>query len=176
MPNNVLTAAAEMLHNVRVLKRAHFIAGARKAALATLIALAIIVINALVGSGILAGKELSGVLDGGLFERVLPWLKLAAGACAFLAAALAGVQSTLDFKKQEGVHKKVAEMFVAVEADLAQMIAAHSDGIMSAEQLSNKLEEAGDAYHQATVQSGVCLPTDRDFARARKKVVAERGR
>lgn len=154
----------KLFDDSRVVKSAHFIASQRKNRNAKIIGVIVIVLNVLIGSGLI--EEV--VKDQG---RITTLIK----ALSFLAAALAGVQTFFNFQKEVECHTNSGDVYSSINRRLGLLMAEYQQQPANRATLITDFKAINTEYLKANDDSKGCVPTDSDYDKARSGASARKG-
>lgn len=147
--------------DARVVKSAHFIAAQRKSRNQKLLGVSVVVINILIGSGLI--EELAKLQSMSNFSPPV-FIKL----LAFAAAALAGIQTFFNFQKEVECHTTAGDVYISIKRRLDLLLAEYKDNPATRAQVSDQLKAIQDEFLKANDEARPCIPTDKDYADARE--------
>ena len=131
-------------------KKKHFNAADRKERCNTYIGIFLIVANAVIASN-LAYMFISEIRTFGVIIGVV----------GLIATVLAVVQSFFNYSRAVEQHRMVAAKYLHIVKACSRVKAYHQDGILSADELRERLDTLAREYEQIT-ESAVCLSTNQD--------------
>ncbi|HEX8890761.1 MAG TPA: SLATT domain-containing protein [Pyrinomonadaceae bacterium] len=157
--DDLYTAMKKLSRNAQVVRSGHFIAAQRKNRNAKIIGALVIVLNVLIGSGLIetATNDQTAV-------------KIIIKALAFLAAALAGIQAFFNFQKEVECHTSAGDVYSSIYRRIGLIIAEYHDTPANRETLITDFKALSAEYEKANDDSKGCIPTDRDYAKARAEI------
>ena len=158
----ILAEMQKLLKDSQVTRSAHFIAKQRKEKTSQIIGVGIIVINVLIGSGLI-----ETVLTGRA-NAITITIKL----LAFLAAALAGIQSFFSLQKAVECHIKSGNIYSSINHRLGIIVAEYEEQPANRDALITAFKGLNDEFLAANDNATVCIPSDRDFDNARAGIRA----
>ena len=115
--DEILEAMKKLLRDSQVVRSGHFIAKQRQERKAQIIGVCVIVLNILIGSGLIE------TVLGEHKDAIATTIKL----LAFLAAALAGIQSFFNFQKVIECHTKSGGVYGSINHRLNLLIAEYQE-------------------------------------------------
>ncbi|HLL76709.1 MAG TPA: SLATT domain-containing protein [Pyrinomonadaceae bacterium] len=145
-------------------RSAHFIAAQRKNRKAKLIGVLVIVLNVLIGSGLIEAV----VTEQSTVTTVIK-------ALAFLAAALAGIQTFFNFQKEVECHTNAGGVYGSINRRLGLVMAEYQETPANRNALITDFRALSAEYLQANEDSEGCVPTDSDYDKARAGIERRRG-
>lgn len=146
----------------QVTRSAHFIAKQRKERISQLIGVCVIVLNVLI---------LSGLIEA-VFSDNQKGITITIKVVAFLAAALAAVQSFFNLQKQIECHIKSGSVYSSIVNRLDIVIAEYEEQPANHDALVASFKALNAEYLAANDNAMVCIPSDADFDKARAGIVA----
>lgn len=158
----ILEAMQKLWRDSQVTRSAHFIAKQRKERKSQIIGVSIIVLNVLIGSGLI-----ETVLTGNA-NAIAITIKL----LAFLAAALAGVQAFFNLQKAIECHIKSGGVYSSINHRLGIVIAEYEEQSANSDPRIAAFKALNDEFLQANDNATACIPSDNDFDKARKGIKA----
>ena len=158
----ILDEMKKLLKDSQATRSAHFIAKQRKERKSQLIGVCVIVLNILIGSGLIEAAF------SGNQNRITITIKL----LAFLAAALAGVQSFFNFQKQIECHIKSGGVYSSIVHRLGIVIAEYEEQPANHDALVTSFKALNDEFLAANDNATACIPADADFDKARAGIKA----
>jgi hypothetical protein len=156
--SSVLALVSHLRDNAELGKHGHFYASLRRRKLHVLCGVPAIIINLLLGSVFFT-----------LLQAELPdWGKWGGAILALLAAALGGVQTFFDFKKNAAGHRDVGNDYLALARECERLLALTHDGLMTLDALAGELPRLNDLYADINerAESFVVSPAEYTQARA----------
>jgi hypothetical protein len=145
-------------------KKKHFNAADRKERCNTYIGISLIVANAVIASN-LAYMFISEIRTFGVIIGII----------GLIATVLAVVQAFFNYSRTAEQHRMVAAKYLHIVKACSRVKAYHQDGILSADELRERLDTLAREYEQIT-ESAVCLSTNRDdYEKAREGFEGWRG-
>jgi hypothetical protein len=160
MPDRIENIYKEMLKlydNSRVVRSAHFIAAQRKRWMHRLLGVGVIVLNIMIFSP--------------LFDLVVP--KHSAIIIKFLAiisASFAGIQTLFNFQKDIESHLNAGETYANINRKCGILLAEYKDSTKDAGDIIKEFKELIEKYLQANKDNKVCIPSDREYDKAREQI------
>ena len=123
-----------------------------------------IVLNVLIGSGLIeaAIKDQS---------KVTTFIK----ALAFLAAALAGIQTFFNFQKEVECHTNAGGVYSSIYRRIGEVMAEYHEKPANRDALITDFKALSAEYEKANDDSKACVPTDSDYEKARAGIVIRSG-
>lgn len=158
MPQQTVEQIRKLRFNALIGKKKHFNAAERKGQYHTRTALAVVLLNVILGSAFfLYIKEI--VPDG---------IKWAGAAISLGAAALMGLQSHFSWPRMVQGHRTVAAHYLELTKRCSNLLAQHADGIVTNAQLGSQLDKL--TKEQARIdESANAYPTNRaDYQQAKQ--------
>lgn len=158
--NDDLYAAMQKLsRNAQVVRSGHFIAAQRNNRNAKIIGALVIVLNVLIGSGLIetATKDQNAV-------------KIIIKTLAFLAAALAGIQAFFNFQKGVECHTGAGDVYSSIYRRIGLIMAEYHEEPENRASLITDFKALSAEYEKANDDSKGCIPTDKDFDKARANI------
>jgi hypothetical protein len=146
----------KLFNDSRVVKSAHFIAAQRKRKKSSIFGVLVIVLNVLIGSGFIEAVFQPQ-------DRATTIIK----ALAFLAAALAGIQTYFNFQKEVECHTTAGDVYGSINHRLGLIIAEYSSKPANRDALFEQFKTVNDEYLKANEANKGCVPSDGDYADAR---------
>jgi len=153
----ILEEMRKLLKDAQVTRSAHYIAKQRKERKSQIIGVSVIVLNVLIGSGLIE-TALSGRAN-----AITITIKL----IAFLAAALAGIQSFFNFQKAVECHIKSGGVYSSIAHRLGIVVAEYEEQPANRDALFKAFNALSDEFLAANNNAEVCIPSDDDFDKAR---------
>lgn len=155
--SSVKALVSHLRENAELGKHGHFYASLRRRALHIWCGVPAIVINLLLGSVFFT-----------LLQAELPdWGKWLAAALAFLAAALGGIQTFFDFKRQAAGHRDVGNDYLEVARECERLLALVEDKLMTLDQLAAELPRLNRLYADVNQRAESLVVSPREYAQAR---------
>lgn len=159
--DEMLGAMEKLLADAQVVRSAHFVAKQRQQRKFQMIGVAVVVLNILIGSGL---------IEAALGDRAGLIIKL----LAFLAAALAGIQSFFNLQKIVDCHTKSGGVYSSINHRLGLIIAEYQERPANRDALITNFKAISDEYLKANDDAEICVPTDADFDKARAGIESRR--
>jgi len=131
-------------------KKKHFNAADRKERCNTYIGISLIVANAVIASN-LAYMFISEIRTFGVIIGII----------GLIATVLAIIQAFFNFSRTVEQHRMIAAKYLHIVKACSRVKAYHQDGILSADELRERLDTLAREYEQIT-ESAVCLSTNQD--------------
>jgi conflict system pore-forming effector with SLATT domain len=141
----------------RVVKRAHFIAAQSKRRLRQYIGVSIIILNVLIGSTLLDNATPT---NAAVIIRIL----------AVCAAALAAIQTFFNFQKDVEAHLSSGDTYGSINRKLGFLMAEYNDNTRNRADIISDFKALRDEYLKANADSKGCIPSDKDYERARAAI------
>ena len=160
--DEILEAMKKLLRDSQVVRSGHFIAKQRQETKAQIIGVCVIVLNILIGSGLIE------TVLGEHKDAIATTIKL----LAFLAAALAGIQSFFNFQKVIECHTKSGGVYGSINHRLNLLIAEYQEKPENRDALITNFKAISDEFLKANDDAEACVPTDADFDKARAGIQA----
>lgn len=156
--DDIYAVMQKLSEDSRVVKSAHFIAAQQKKRNATILGVAVVVLNVLIGSGLIEtlGAENTA--------------KTMIKALSFLAAAIAGVQTFFNYQKQVECHTNAGDVYSSINRRLGLLMAEYQEQPANRAALINEFKALNAEYLKANVDSKPCVPTDGNYNSARAGV------
>ncbi len=156
----IIREMLKLLRNSAVAKSAHFHAADRNTRLNTIMNIPVLMINLFLGS----------VLFFSLTQSIPIYAKWLGGILGFLGATLTIFQSFFKFNKNALMHKRVANSYMVLEREAVLQIRAYEDGVVSINELYDKVVNLQNKYFKVCEEAEVLNTTKKDYAYAQKKV------
>jgi len=148
----------ERLYNdSRVVKRAHFSAAQGKQRARTIIGLAIIALNVLISSSLI---DVLVADKAAVLIRIL----------AVFAAAFAAIQTFFNFQKDVEAHHSAGDAYGSINRRVRLLVAEFKDGSRKPDDIIADFKALTEEYLKANTRSKGCIPTDRDYYKARAAI------
>lgn len=139
-------------------KHSHFAAADRKARYHHWLGVPALLINVLLGSALF-----------GMFKTNLPeYAPLIGGLCAFLAAALGGMQTLFHFKDSAQGHRGVANKYLALARRCEAVLAGYFDGEVNLQELNRRLSELNESYVEVNKEAESLPLAPSDFKKSKR--------
>ena len=167
--DDIYEAMQKLKGDAQIVRSAHFIAAERKDKKAKIFGVVVIIINLLITSGLI---EIAFKNDQG---RVAAAIKV----LSFLAAALAALQTFLNFQKEVECHRKSGGIYSSIYHRTRLVMAEYQEQPANRPDLIARFKALSDEYLKANDDATVCVPTDTEYdkARARRdRVIAQQAR
>lgn len=148
----------------QVVKRGHFIAAQRKGKKSKAIGIGVVLLNLLITSGLI---EATGANQ----SRITIAIKLV----SFLAASLAGIQTIFNFQKEIECHTNAGDVYSSINHRISLVMAEYQEKPVNRDALYTTFKALDDEYLKANDDSKLCVPSDRDYDKARNKIKVIRG-
>ncbi len=149
--------------NAQLGKHSHFYASLKRRNLHILCGVPVVVINLILGSVFFV-----------LLQAELPdWGKWLSAGLALLAAALGGVQTFFDFKKNCAGHREVGNDYLELARECERLLALYDDGLMSLEQLAAELRRLNSEYADINERAEMFIVSPREYEYARQRLAAK---
>jgi hypothetical protein len=145
-------------------KSAHFIAAQRKGRNSKIIGVSVVVLNVLIGSGLIE----QAIRDQSKITTVIK-------ALAFLAAALAGIQTFFNFQKEVECHTNAGDVYSSINRRLGLVMAEYQGKPANRDALTTDFKALSAEYLKANDDSKACVPTDSDYEKARAGIEGRKG-
>jgi hypothetical protein len=155
--DDIYEVMQKLFDDSRVVKTAHFIAAQRKSRKSSIFGVIVIVLNVLIGSGFIEA----------LFkpqDRATTIIK----ALAFLAAALAGIQTYFNFQKEVECHKTLGDTYISINHRVGMLMAEYKSKPANRDAVFEKFKELDAEYLKANDDAKACIPSDADYKKARE--------
>ena len=156
----ILREILKLARNSAIGKSAHFHASDRNKNLNTLLNLPVLIINVFLGS----------VLFFSLSQTIPTYTKWIGGLLGFFAASLTIFQAFFKFSNNASSHKRVANLFMAVEREAVFQIRAYEDGIVNLKTIYEKTNELQQRYFSICEEAEDLTTIKKDFSYAQDKV------
>ena len=160
--DEILEAMKKLLRDSQVVRSGHFIAKQRQERKSQVIGVSVVVLNILIGSGLIETTL------GSRPNAIATTIKL----LAFLAAALAGIQSFFNFQKVVECHTKSGGVYGSINHRLNLLIAEYEERPANRDALISNFKAISDEFLKANDDAEMCIPTDDDFDKARAGIRA----
>jgi hypothetical protein len=141
----------------RVVRSAHFIAAQRKRRWHRILGVGVIVLNIMIFSPLF---DLVALANPAIIIKCL----------AIVAASLAGLQTLFNFQKDVECHLNAGDTYANVNRKARILIAEYKDNINDTSDLIRKFKELTHEYLQANKDNKACIPSDREFEKAKKLI------
>lgn len=161
--DDIYAVMKKLFDDSRVVKSAHFIAAQRKNRLAKIIGAIVIVLNVLIGSGLVEA----------LIETPSK-ITTAIKALSFLAAALAGIQTFFNFQKEVECHTNAGDVYSNINRRLGLLMAEYQEQPANRPALLTGFKELNTEFLKANENNKVCVPTDGDYKNSRAGIEGRR--
>ena len=163
--DDIYAVMQKLSDDSRVIKSAHFIAAQRKKRNSRIIGASVIVLNILIGSGLIE-------------ETVQPQRRVTTviKALAFLAAALAGIQTFFNFQNEVECHTTAGDVYSSINHRLGLVMAEYHAKPANRDALFDKFKALDDEHLKANDDSRGCIPSDSDYKKARAGIEERSGR
>jgi hypothetical protein len=155
--DEILEAMKKMLRDSQVVRSGHFIAKQRQERKSQIIGVCVVVLNILIGSGLIETA----------FGQRTSAIALTIKLLAFLAAALAGIQAFFNFQKVVECHTKSGGVYGSINHRLNLIIAEYQEKPENRNALITNFKTISDEFLKANDDAEACVPTDADFDKAR---------
>jgi hypothetical protein len=154
--DDIYAVMQKLFDDSRAVKSAHFIASQRKNRHAKIIGAIVIVLNVLIGSGLIEAviKVESGVTT-------------AIKALSFLAAALAGIQTFFNFQKDVECHTNAGDSYSSINRRLGLLMAEYQEQPANRAALITDFKTLNTEFLKANEDNKGCIPTDSDYRKSR---------
>jgi hypothetical protein len=161
--DDIYAVMQKLFDDSRAVKSAHFIASQRKNRHAKIIGAIVIVLNVLIGSGLIEAviKDDSGITT-------------TIKALSFLAAALAGIQTFFNFQKEVECHTNAGHVYSSINHRLGLLMAEYQEQPANRPALINDFKTLNTEYLKANDEGRGCVPTDNDYKKARAGIEARK--
>jgi hypothetical protein len=153
----------KLFDDSRIVKSGHFIAAQRKKRNARIIGVLVIVLNVLIGSGLIE----EAIKDQSKVATVIK-------ALAFLAAALAGLQTFFNFQNEVECHTTAGDVYTKFNHRLGLVMAEYRSKPANRDALFDKFKAMNDEYLKEIDDSRGCVPSDSDYKKARAGIERRR--
>jgi hypothetical protein len=157
---NIYKEMQALCADSRVTKRAHFIAAQEKKYSYRILGVLIVIFNVLIGSTLI---DLLAPTKSVVIIRVI----------AVAAAALAGFQTFFNFQKDVECHLSSGAKYRNINLRAKVLMAEYKDSSRNINDIINEFKALIDHYLQKNEESGGCVPTERQFDKARKAIEAK---
>jgi hypothetical protein len=161
--DEIYAAMDKLLHDSQRVRSAHFIASQRKNSTAKIIGVSVVVLNILIGSGLIE----TVITDQNRITTVIK-------ALAFLAASLAGIQTFFNFQKEVECHTNAGDVYSSLYHRIGLIMAEYKEKPANRDDLVIQFKALSDEYLKANENSKTCVPTDGDYDKARKSIEKRR--
>ena len=162
--DDIYAVMQKLLDDSQVVRSGHFIAAQRKNRNAKLIGAAVIVLNVLIGSGLIE----AAFKDQGKITTAIK-------ALSFLAAALAGIQTFFNLQKEVECHTSAGDTYSSINRRLGLLMAEYDEQPANRATLITDFKALNAEYLKAINDSKGCVPTDSDYLKARRGIAARGG-
>ncbi|MAY14598.1 MAG: hypothetical protein CMI06_04585 [Oceanospirillaceae bacterium] len=147
--------------NAQLGKNSHFYASLKRRNLHILCGVPVVIINLILGSVFFA-----------LLQAELPdWGKWLSAGLALLAAALGGVQTFFDFKKNCAGHREVGNDYLELARECERLLALYDDELMNLQQLAVELRRLNKEYAEINERAEMFIVTPREYEYARQRLL-----
>jgi hypothetical protein len=153
---------AALSKNARVVKTAHFIAAQNRRKAQRIIGVLIIVLNVLIGSSLI---EMVASTKTEIIIKLL----------SFIAAALAGIQTFFNFQKDLECHLNAGDAYDTIYHKAALLMAEYKHNTGSRDATISEFKALNKEYLQTNSDNKGCIPSDKDYDRARDKIKKREG-
>jgi hypothetical protein len=154
--DEIFEAMQKLMRDSQVTRSAHFIAKQRKERTFQIVGVSVIVLNILIGSGLIEAAFANNP------NAITITIKL----LAFLAAALAGIQAFFNFQKAVECHIKSGGVYSSIAHRLNLIMAEYQEQPANRPALLDNFKALNDEFLKANDDATVCIPADRDFDKA----------
>ncbi len=161
--DDIYAVMQKLYDDSRVVKSAHFIAAQRKNRTAKIIGVIVIVLNVLIGSGLI--EEVITVQG-----KITTVIK----ALSFLAAALAGIQTFFNFQKEVECHTNAGDVYSNINRRLGLLMAEYQEQPANRAALITDFKALNTEFLKANDDSKACVPTDNDYKKTRAGIEARK--
>jgi hypothetical protein len=153
---NTIDVIDKLRWNAHLGKHSHFFASKRGRHLHILYGVPIVLINFLLGSFLFTalGNEL---------PKEIYWV---GAMLAFIAAALGGVQTFFDFKKDYQGHRRIGNEYLSIAREAEGIIATYFDDLMELHQLTAEIASLNKRYSEINQMAEDFLVPDSAYRRA----------
>lgn len=162
--DDIYTEMQRLSRDTQRVRSAHFIAAQRKNRNAKIIGVVVIVLNILIGSGLIE----EAVNNQGAVTTIIK-------ALAFLAAALAGVQTFFNFQKDVECHTHAGNVYASINRRLGIVMAEYQERPANRDTLFTDFRALNAEYLKANDDSLGCIPSDSDYEKARAGIERRSG-
>jgi len=159
--DEVFEAMEKLLRDSQVVRSGHFIAAQHKDRTLKILGVCVVVLNILITSGLIE----AAVTDQ---KAITISIKL----LAFLAAALAGIQGFFNFQKIVECHTRSGGVYSSINRRLQIVMANYEENPGNRADLINEFKALSAEYLKANDDATACIPSDRDFEKARAAIKA----
>lgn len=160
--DDIYAVMQKLYRDSQVVRSGHFIAAQRKNRNAKIIGASVIVLNVLIGSGLI-----EAVIQ--VQSTVTTTIK----ALSFLAAALAGIQTFFNLQKEVECHTTSGDVYASINRRLSLLMAEYDEQPANRPTLVTDFKALSAEFLKANDDSKACVPTDSDYKKARAGI-AER--
>ena len=140
----------------------HFSASDRLRRLELSLGVPVVIITVVLGS----------VLVANLRTALPEFVKWFGAILALIAAVLASVQTFFNPRTRHTTHKQIANRYVSLERRLELLLAGHSDGDVSVDQLSREAQSFVKEYDEINALTAECPTSRADYRQARQRIAA----
>ena len=159
--DEIYAAMEKLLGNAQLVRSAHFVAAQRKSKNSKIIGFAVVVLNLLITSGLI---EVTIVNQKGITIAIKMF--------AFIAAALAGIQTIFNFQKEIECHTNAGDVYSSINHRTDLVMAEYQEKPANRDALYTAFKTLDDEYLKANDDSKLCVPSDSDFDKARAAIEA----
>ena len=86
---------------------------------------------------------------------------------AIIAASFAGVQTLFNFQKDVEIHLNAGETYTNINRKSRILLAEYKDNTKDTGEIIKEFKELTEAYLQANKDNKSCIPSDREYDKAR---------
>jgi len=154
--DEVFEAMEKLLSDSQVVRSGHFIAMQRQDRKLKTLGVCVVVINVLITSGLVD-----------VVTQDQKAITISIKLLSFLAAALAGIQGFFNFQKVVECHTKSGTVYSSINHRLRLVMADYEENPQNHATLIDEFKALNAEYLKANDDATTCIPSDRDFAKAR---------
>jgi hypothetical protein len=117
------------------------------------------------------------LITSGLIEAALPdqnRVTIAIKLLSFLAAALAGIQTIFNFQKEIECHTSAGDVYSSINRRTSLVMAEYKENPANHDALIDQFKALSAEYLKANDDSKLCVPSDRDYDKARAGIEGRR--
>jgi hypothetical protein len=160
--DEIFEAMQKLMRDSQVTRSAHFVAKQRKERTFQIVGVSVVVLNILIGSGLIETA----------FANKPNAITLTIKLLAFLAAALAGIQAFFNFQKAVECHIKSGGVYSSITHRLNLVMAEYQEEPANRPAFIGNFKTLSDEFLKANEDATACIPADRDFDTARATIKA----
>jgi hypothetical protein len=158
---NVLKSLKKLYADSRITKDAHDIASERKKAMRYVLGISAMVLSVFVATGLV--ELLASDKSASIITKLL----------TFFSAIFAGALTFLNYETEAKTHLSAVGVYANICRSAEFLVAKAKDNLITPEETASKIDALLEQFSKANLDYQNCIPTDKDFDKARQKMKAK---